>query len=75
MVMAMKTSLASPRVHPEGESRISPPPVRHIQFPVDTFWGLIQFEWELKVAVATLGPLPFFMEFLKTGDLFAPGMR
>lgn len=38
---------------------------------VDTFGGRIHVEWDAQSAVTPLGQLPFFIEYLKLGDLFA----
>lgn len=43
--------------------------------PVDTYGGRIHVEWDPQAAVTPLGQLPFFIEFLKTADLFAPWVR
>lgn len=40
--------------------------------PVDTYGGRIHVEWDPQAAVTPLGQLPFFIEFLKMADLFAP---
>lgn len=37
---------------------------------VETFDGRIKVEWEPEGAVTALGQLPFFIEFLKTAELF-----
>lgn len=39
---------------------------------VDTFGGRVHVEWDPQSAVTPLGQLPFFIEFLKLGDLFFP---
>jgi hypothetical protein len=68
MVAAMKTSPPSKTVHPAGEaSRLPSAPL-----PVDTYGGHIHVEWDPQATVTPLGQLPFFIEFLKTSELFAP---
>lgn len=42
---------------------------------VETYGGRIHVEWDPQAAVTPLGQLPFFIEFLKTADLFAPWVR
>lgn len=42
---------------------------------VDTYGGRIHVEWDPQAAVTALGQLPFFIEFLKTADLFVPWVR
>ena len=37
---------------------------------LDTFGGRIPVEWDPAAAVAPLGQLPFFIEFLKVSGLF-----
>ncbi|MCX7013562.1 MAG: hypothetical protein NTW86_13570 [Candidatus Sumerlaeota bacterium] len=55
-------------VHPLGEPSDGPaPPVA-----VETFGGRIHVEWDPQAAVTPLGQLPFFIEFLKTAELFEP---
>jgi hypothetical protein len=67
----MKTSRTSQTVHPVGET-LQP----HFgPLPVDTYGGRIHVEWAPQAAVTPLGQLPFFIEFLKTSDLFAPWVR
>lgn len=39
---------------------------------VETFGGRVHVEWNPQAAVTPLGQLPFFIEFLKIGDLFDP---
>jgi len=39
---------------------------------VDTFGGRVHVEWSPQAAVTPLGQLPFFVEFLKTAELFEP---
>jgi hypothetical protein len=39
---------------------------------VDTFGGRVHVEWDPQAAVTPLGQLPFFIEFLKLGNLFEP---
>jgi hypothetical protein len=40
--------------------------------PVDTFGGRVHVEWDPESAVTPLGQLPFFIEFLKLGNLLDP---
>ena len=37
---------------------------------LDTFGGRVHVEWDPAAAVTPLGPLPFFIEFLKVSGLF-----
>ena len=71
MVAGMKTSHLSQTVHPAGEA----PRLPSASLPVDTFGGRIHVEWDPQAAVTPLGQLPFFIEFLKTAELFVPWVR
>jgi len=67
----MKTFYPSKTVRPEGEGlRLSSVPLS-----VDTYGGRIHVEWDPHAAVTPLGQFPFFIEFLKTSELFAPWVR
>ena len=57
-------------VHPEGEERKSASEPVTEAVAVDTFGGRIHVEWDPQAAVTRLGQLPFFVEFLKVGNLF-----
>jgi len=46
-----------------------------IKLPVDTFGGRVHVEWDPQAAVTPLGQLPFFIEFLKLGNLFDPWVK
>jgi len=37
---------------------------------VDTYGGRVHVEWDPQAAVTPLGQLPFFIDFLKTAELF-----
>jgi len=39
---------------------------------VETYGGKIHVEWDPQAAVTPLGQIPFFIDFLKTADLFLP---
>lgn len=55
-------------VHPEGEVQLS----EMAPLPVDTFGGRIHVEWDPQAAVTPMGQLTFFIDFLKTAELFDP---
>lgn len=57
--------------HQKGEL-ISVNTPSSLSIPVDTFSGRIHVEWDPQAEVTPLGQLPFFIEFLKTADLFEP---
>ena len=75
MVAGMKTFHPSQHVHPQGESLSQASPLSSSPIPVDTYGGRVHVEWDPQAAVTPLGQLPFFIEFLKTADLFAPWVR
>ena len=45
---------------------------KNVSLAVDTFGGRVHVEWDPQAAVTQLGQLPFFIEFLKMGNLFDP---
>ncbi len=69
-VMDAKNALS--QVHPKGEGKPGLSRCESGPIPLDTFAGRIHVEWDAEAAVTPLGQLPFFIEFLKTGDLFKP---
>lgn len=57
--------------HPLGESKtVSVSLPKTIE--VETYGGKIHVEWDPQAAVTPLGQVPFFIDFLKTADLFLP---
>lgn len=58
--------------HPMGESGMIPKPEERQTVPVDTYGGRVHVEWDTQAAVTGMGQLPFFIDFLKTADLFEP---
>ena len=72
----METKLIPTNVHPTGEPEIrgeaAPPPAA---LAVETFGGRVHVEWNPQAAVTPLGQLPFFIEFLKTAELFQPWVQ
>jgi hypothetical protein len=56
------------KTHPTGE-RGAP---GETSLAVETFGGRIHVEWDAQAAVTPLGQLPFFIEFLKSAELFEP---
>ncbi len=57
-------------IHPMGECKENKEITEHTRFPVDTYGGRLHVEWDPEAAVTPLGQLPFFIEFLKTTQLF-----
>lgn len=58
--------------HPKGDSDLETVLNKLAPIPVETFNGRIHVEWDPQAEVTPLGQLPFFIEFLKTADLFDP---
>lgn len=57
-------------IHPMGEGKESKEMTDHSRYTVDTYGGRLHVEWDPQAAVTPLGQLPFFIEFLKTTNLF-----
>ena len=55
-------------VHPEGEGEITDT----TSLAIDTFGGRVHVEWDPQAAVTPMGQLTFFIDFLKTAELFDP---
>ena len=64
----MNTTKTFETIHPKGELKKSSPSA----VAVETFDGRVHVEWDPQAAVTPLGQLPFFIEFLKTAELFEP---
>lgn len=54
--------------HPKGEVQLS----GESAVVVETFGGRVHVEWDPQAAVTAMGQLPFFIEFLKSAELFEP---
>ena len=68
----MNSNQPTPVIHPLGESSTAAPAAKAGPLPVETFGGRIHVEWDPQAPVTALGQLPFFIEFLKTAELFDP---
>lgn len=68
--------LPEKKTHQNGESESVQKYIELISdnstLAVDTFGGRIHVEWDPQSAVTPLGQLPFFIEFLKLGNLLDP---
>lgn len=58
------------KIHPEGERQTGGIASSETGLSLDTFAGKIQFKWAPDAGVSSLGLMPFFIEFLKTSELF-----
>jgi len=67
----MNTQKQSKSIHPMGEGEttgLEP-------LAVETFAGRVHVEWNPQAEVTSMGQLPFFIDFLKTAELFEPWVR
>ena len=58
--------------HPLGERDLVPASGSGVALIAETFDGRIHVEWDPDAAVTPLGQLAFFVDFLKTAELFGP---
>jgi hypothetical protein len=58
------------KVHPKGEPETGEMQAPETVLSLDTFAGKVQFRWAPDAAVSSLGQMVFFIEFLKTSELF-----
>jgi hypothetical protein len=56
--------------HPPGEVEIAGNQPAETVTSLDTFAGKIHVKWSPEATVSSLGLMPFFIEFLKTSELF-----
>jgi len=59
------------RIHPTGERQNS----GSEPLAVEAFGGRIHVEWNPQAEVTPMGQLPFFIDFLKTAELFDPWVK
>ena len=60
------------RIHPEGVLKTATSRAVTASLATDTFGGKVHVEWDPTAAVTPIGQLPFFIQYLKLGGLFAP---
>ena len=58
--------------HPEPTKKANYSLIDDSRLAVDTFGGRVHVEWDPQSSVTPLGQLPFFIEFLKLGNLLDP---
>lgn len=69
----MEPQLPLTTTHPTGEPEIWSEALRaQLCLALETFGGRVHLEWDPQAAVTPLGQLPFFIEFLKTAELYQP---
>jgi len=66
--------LPSKVIHPKGDTELNLKKREISALVADTFDGKIHIEWDPQAQVTPLGQLPFFIQFLKMGNLFKPGL-
>jgi len=59
-------------IHPKGDTEPNLKKREISALVAETFDGKIHIEWDPQAQVTPLGQLPFFIQFLKMGHLFAP---
>ena len=67
----MSTKTQSKSIHPTGEREMS----GSEPLAVETFAGRVHVEWNPQAEVTPMGQLPFFIDFLKTAELFEPWVQ
>ena len=68
----METKELAVIAHPSGEEKRVVVPVENPPVFVDTYGGRVRVEWDSAAEVTPFGQLPFFIDFLKTAELFGP---
>lgn len=58
--------------HPLGELELLQDTSLPERIPLETFGGRVHVAWDSDAAVTPLGQLPFFIDFLKTAELWSP---
>jgi len=71
-ILGMDNHDLLPLCHPQGERELALEPRSDVAVIAETFAGRIHVAWDPNAAVTPLGQLAFFVDFLKTADLFAP---
>jgi hypothetical protein len=67
----MSTQKPSKSIHPMGEGEM-----KELEpLTVETFAGRVHVEWNPQAEVTPMGQLPFFIDFLKTAELFEPWVQ
>jgi len=72
MLGGMATFQEVSRRHPAGESQKALSRLPAGGSGVDTFGGKVEVRWDSNAAVTAFGQMPYFIEFLKTAELFEP---
>ena len=70
--MGMETKELAVIAHPSGEGKSVVAACENPPIFVDTYGGRVRVEWDSSAEVTPFGQLPFFIDFLKTAELFGP---
>ena len=62
-------------IHPKGESQIQSQETMSEPIGIDTFGGRVHIQWDPQAPATPFGQLGFFIQFLKTADLFVPWVQ
>lgn len=68
----MASSQEVSRPHPAGDSQKAVARQPSGVATVDTYGGKVEIRWDSDAAVTAFGQMPYFIEFLKTAELFEP---
>lgn len=68
----MDTNKSLEQIHPQGERELVKTGASSPAVFVDTYGGRVHVEWDPQADVTPLGQLPFFIDFLKTAELWKP---
>jgi hypothetical protein len=72
----METTLMPQLNHPMGDREIIAEAARAAPaMALETFGGRVRVQWDRQTAVTPLGQLAFFIEFLKTAELYEPWVQ
>ena len=71
----MQSDSEQGRIHPKGESQIQSHETMSEPIGIDTFGGRVHIQWDPQAPATPFGQLGFFIQFLKTADLFVPWVQ
>lgn len=71
----MQTESNPTEIHPKGERQLQAHEAMSDPIVVDTFGGRVHIQWDPQAPATPFGQLGFFIQFLKTADLFMPWVR
>ena len=71
----MQSDCRQTEIHPQGESEIQTQDGMSEPIGIDTFGGRVHIQWDPQAPATPFGQLGFFIQFLKTADLFVPWVQ